>query len=362
MKGINEKDMQAVINSYDLKAYYYPTLFPLKEIYSLTWKTIEAQSGLKIAADLVSRGTVLGKKTREAVARISGDIPKIGISRDKNEEALNEYDLMIAMSSGNPDIKALVEFWAEDTKFCWDGIANRLEWIALRQLSLGKIQFTNANNNAVVTEYDIDYQIPSGQKVGFQTGSSSWDTTNTAKPISKDFKAIVQAGQALGLNLKFAFMSQNTFAKFVQIEEVIKLCATFANNALQISQSPDLATVNGALARNPFLGQIQIVVIDQLITLEKEDGTRVITNPFEDDVVTFTEGKVQGATYWKRPIDLTLQGSVAIKSLSGHTLIKKYSTESPVAEITEGIANAFPAWLSSGRSILMQTNASSWSK
>ena len=38
MEGLNEKDMQAVIRTYDLKPYYYPTLFPLKETNLLTWK------------------------------------------------------------------------------------------------------------------------------------------------------------------------------------------------------------------------------------------------------------------------------------------------------------------------------------
>ena len=39
MIGITERDMQAVINTYDLKPYYYPTLFPLKENYTLTCST-----------------------------------------------------------------------------------------------------------------------------------------------------------------------------------------------------------------------------------------------------------------------------------------------------------------------------------
>ena len=43
MRGLVEKDMQAVINTYDLKPYYYPTLFPLKQTYTLTWKALEAQ-------------------------------------------------------------------------------------------------------------------------------------------------------------------------------------------------------------------------------------------------------------------------------------------------------------------------------
>ena len=42
---------------------------------------------------------------------------------------------MVAMAGNNPDLKALVEFWAEDTKYCWDGVAARAEWIALKQIS-----------------------------------------------------------------------------------------------------------------------------------------------------------------------------------------------------------------------------------
>lgn len=36
MEGLNEKDMQAVLHTFDLKPYYYPTLFPLRETKFLT--------------------------------------------------------------------------------------------------------------------------------------------------------------------------------------------------------------------------------------------------------------------------------------------------------------------------------------
>lgn len=135
MVGLNEKDMEAVIRTYDLKAFYYPTLFPLKETNFLTWKTLEAQAGLKIAGDLTARGATIPRKTREAINRIQGDIPKITISREKNEDELTEYDIMVAMSSNNPDLQNLVEFWAEDTEYCWNGVAARAEWIALKEIS-----------------------------------------------------------------------------------------------------------------------------------------------------------------------------------------------------------------------------------
>ena len=150
----------------------------------MTWKALETQVGLKIAGDLVARGASINKKTREAIARIQGDIPKVAIKRTKDENELNEYEIMVAMTSANPDLRALVEAWAEDTQFCWDGVAARLEWIALQSISLGKVTLTNENNNSVITEYDVDYQIDATQKVGFQTGSAAWNTTG-AKPFSK---------------------------------------------------------------------------------------------------------------------------------------------------------------------------------
>jgi hypothetical protein len=101
IQGLTEKDVQAIINTYNLHDFYYPTLFPLKETATLTWKMLQGQAGLRIAADLVARGSRLPKKTREAIARIQGDIPKIAISRDKDEDALTDYDIMLAMAGNN---------------------------------------------------------------------------------------------------------------------------------------------------------------------------------------------------------------------------------------------------------------------
>lgn len=362
MKGLDEKNMGAVIHNYDLKDYYYPTLFPLKETNRLDWKMLEAQAGLKIAADLVSRGATIPKKTREAISRIQGDIPKISISREKLEDELTEYDIMVAMASTDADLQAIVEFWAEDTKFCWDGVAARAEWIALKQISLGKVTFTNSNNAAVVTEYDVDYQMPSAQKIGVNT---AWTSGVSGYPLTKDIPAALKIGRdTYGASYKFAFMNVDTFETFAQQTEVVTRCASLVENLKSAMDTPDLATINAYLAKKKELYRgLQIVVIDQDITIELADGSRTTGNPFEDNVVLFSESKVLGKTWWKKPIDAKpMPGSVADKVMHGHTLVKKYSEESPVKEVTEGIANLFPAWNLAGRSVLMQTNGTSWTK
>lgn len=355
MQGINERDMQAVVNTYDLKPYYYPTLFPLKETYNLTWKTLEAQSGLKIAADIVARGATVDKKTREAISRIQGDIPKIAVKRTKTEEELTEYDIMIAMTSQNPDLRAIVEFWAEDTKFCWEAVAARIEWMALRQISNGgRLDILEMGNTGISTGwFGMDYQIPDDQKLGT---ALSWEDAKTAKPFSGDFKEIVKAAKEKGISLKYAFMSLDTFASLAETEEAQKMSASFAANALKIAQSPSVEQVNSAIAQLPYLNGLQIVVIDQTITYENPLGTRTSLNPFIHDVVMFSETKVLGNTFWKKPTDLNVAGSVALKSMNGHTLIKKFATEEPLEEVTMGIANAFPAWTSNARSFFLSTN------
>lgn len=361
MQGLNEKDMQAEVNTYDLKPFYFPTLFPLKENYSLTWKALETQVGLKIAADLVARGATIDKKTREAISRIQGDIPKIAVKKTKNEDELDEYDLMIARTSNNPDLRALVEAWAEDTNYCWTAVNARLEWMALQSISLGKITLTNANNVSVLTEYDVDYMIPDDQKVGFQIGSAAWDKSASAHPFTKDFKAIVKKAKKRGISLKYAFMSLDTFATLTETEEAQKICASFAANALGVQQTPSLEQVNTAMRGLSYLRGLQIIVIDQDITIELSDGSRPFSgNPFVENVVMFSESKVLGNTYWKKPADLNVKGSVAIKVMREHTLIKKFATEEPLEEVTMGISNAFPAWRTSSRSFLMSTDADKW--
>ena len=52
---------------------------------------------------------------------------------------------------------------------------------------------------------------------------------------------------------------------------------------------------------------IQIVVIDQSITIEDKAGTRTTANPFADNVILLTEEGKLGQTYYVEPVDLRLQ-------------------------------------------------------
>lgn len=364
MQGVEEKNMSAIVETFNLNDYYFPTIFPLKQTKFLTWKTLKTKIGLHIAADLIARGARLSEKARNVVERIEGDIPKIGIERKMTETELQEYQQLVALADGQQDLVDLVEAWADDMQFCWNGAGARIEWMALHQMShAGKLKVTSENNNHVVSEYDADYAIPADQKMGV---AAKWKGNPTnAKPFSVDFKKVVKASRASSkgaIRLKHVWMSQDTFNSLVETAECQKLCASYVANALSMQTTPDLAAVNSMMAKLPYLYGLQLHVIDQDITFEAEDGTQTSGNPFAENVCLFTENVQLGNTWWVTPVDASITGTAATKVMRQYCLLKKFANEDPVEEVTQGICNAFPGWAGSERSYSLDVYNSTWNE
>lgn len=355
LQGVSEKGMQGIINKYDFKPFYFPSLFPLKKNNNLSWKALETTTGLKVAADVISRSATIDRKKRPAFGKVSGEIPKLAISREMDEAELYEYRIAEAMAQGNADLMELVRIWANDMDFCWTGVSAKIEALALESISRGKVSLTQTNNQNVVSEFDVDYQIDAKRKTGVGV---KWATSATAKPVA-DLLDRIKYAKTLGISPKFAFMSPDTFAKMAETEDVIRRSASFAAVALSISQTPDLTLVNQMLTKQARGNGLQIVLIDQDITYEI-NGKRETKNPFVENSVMLSETKTLGNTHWMRPIDMDIEGSSALKVMNGPICIKKFSTEETVTEVTQGIANAFPAWASSNRSLLMDVDNSTF--
>ncbi len=355
--GLNEKDMQAVVNELTLNAFYYPSLFPLKFSPTLTWKALQADQGVPIAADVVAYNSSAPKKTRQVVSRLSGDIPKIEISRVKEESDLNDYYQLLHYANTTEGAKAILDWIYDDVEFCFTGVNARLEWLALQALSLGKISLSKTNNAGIVTETAVDFLVPSGHKSGVAV---TWTEGHSATgvPIT-NIKAIVKAAKAAGHPVKYMLMDQDTFDVMCLQDSVIKFCATWVLNATSLAATPTLAQVNAALAASNLP---TIIIIDSYVAIELETGARTTVNPFTTGVVTFLPDLVAGNTYHAPLADELVAESAALKVKRGPVLIKKYSLEEPsIQEVTKGLANAFPVWASAQLSYLMYTLDTSWS-
>jgi hypothetical protein len=358
IRGLNEKDMQAVVNSLTLNAFSYPTLFPLKFNPTLTWKAIQADLGVPVAADVVAYNSSAPKKTRQVVSRLTGDIPKIEISRVKEETDLNEYYQLLHWGNTPEGTQAILDWIYDDVEFCYTGVNARLEWLAMQALSLGKIALSKTNNaGGVVTETAVDFLVPTANKSGVAVTWTSGHSA-TGVPIT-NIRAIVKLAKAAGHPVKYMLMDQDTFDVMCLQDSVIKFAASWVLNATSLAPAPTLAQVNAALNASNLP---TIIIMDTYVTIELETGVRSTVNPFTTGVVTFLPDLNPGNTYYAPLAEELVEATAAIKVKRGPVLLKKYSLDEPsIQEVTKGMANAFPVWATAQWSYLMYALDTSWS-
>jgi len=354
--GLSEKDVQAVLNSYTLTDFYYPTLFPLKYTPELKWELLEGSEGAPVMADVVAFDSRSPRKKREILSKAYGDIPKIAIARDKTESQMNRYNMLKRLADDAAKT-ALVEWIYEDQSFTFKGVNARLEWLALRAASTGKVSLTKDNNaGGIVTEFAVDFRIPNENKSGVSVAITG-DNSATSKPISK-IKAIVKAAKAKGKKLNYIFTTQDMVDAILLSKETIDFVAPWVMQATQLTQTPSLAAFNTAMRGNnlPVLG-----VVESFVQVEV-GGVRTQVDPWEPGLMLFSETPVLGATWYSNLADEMVTNSVALKAKRDHILIKRFANEEPLVESCIAMANAFPVIADPSYKWLVDGLNSTWSK
>lgn len=353
--GLTQQMIQARLNTADSKPFLFGQYFPVKKVNGFNWRTLTNQLAKShVAADVhADNGTIL-RKSRPVFESAQGDMPYIAISREMSRSEMKDYQTAAALAK-DAAATELVNFWGADVDFCFEGVNSELEYIAWALLSkAGKLPFTTSNNATFANEFDLDYQVADDLK---KATGTDWGTAATADVIG-DLANLIKQGKALGLNPKFAFVNLDTFYKIASAEQVIKACASFAQNALNISQTPDLAAVNAMLKKQAWLNGVQLVVIDQNVTRELQDGTQTSANPFDTDRLILAESEKLGSTQY----DVLNENSpLILKAQRAHIGVKKYGTVEPLGEVTIGEADALPVLDTAYRNIYVKTDGNAWS-
>lgn len=351
IKEFSENDLQAVMDAYTLDEFYYPSIFPVMFTPTLTWRALSGDYGINVAADVISYNAAAPKKTRNVIERLTGKIPKIEIMRVKEETDLNEYQHLQYYYGSQEGQKALMNWVYADTDFCFKGVNARLEWLALRALSTGGFVLDSSNNAGTVTETTVDFGVPVANKVKTKV---TWSAGNaaTATPIS-DIRSMVSKGVGQGILIRYMFMDLETFYAMMATDEAVDFCSSWIPQVGRI-KVPSVDDVNIALKAHRLP---EVRIIDTYVTLEGAGGARTTVNPWQAGIVTFVPEMECGYTYHGPMADEMVTDSVATKVKSEHIMIKKYSTEDSVTEVTKGIANAIPVWGNADRCFLFDTTA-----
>lgn len=354
--GLNQQMVEARLNTLDMKPFLFGTYFPVKKVTGFDWKTLTNQLAKRnVAADLHSDNGTIIRKRRPIFESAKGDIPYIAISREMTRSEIKKYQTELALAK-DEDAANLVQFWGEDIDFCATGVQSELEFIAWTLASnAGVCKFNTTTNATYANEFDLDYDVDDELR---QTALTDWGDSANADIIG-DLVALRKIAKARGLNPRYGFINLDELYRIASAEQIIKACASFASNALGISQAPTLAQINSMLGQQAWLGGLQLKVIDQDITREFEDGTSISGNPFADHRLVLSENEKLGSTQYDILDDDDASHSI-IRAVRSHTVIKKYGTIEPKSEVTIGEADAIPVLDSAYRNVYVRTDKTSW--
>jgi hypothetical protein len=242
----NKADLDAYVQAYNLSDLQFKTFFPSLYTPELTFKSLSANAGAKVAADVVAFDSRAPRKGRQLPSSVMGDIPKILIQKYKSETDINRYRLLqqAAARSNNPQaVNAILEWIYGDSSAALDGVNARMEYLSKQVISTGKFTLTPANNAAgVATKVAVDFQIPSGNKAN---ASVNWTVANanTSDPL-KDIKAMQTTARTKGFKVKYITMDNDTFNNMTASVALQKNVIGYVGTALNLQGQPNLATVN----------------------------------------------------------------------------------------------------------------------
>jgi hypothetical protein len=339
----NRADMQAYINDYTLRDLQYRNFFPGLYTPNLTFEALQADQGAIIAADVVAFDSRAPRKSRKLPTKVTGDIPKIEIAKVKKESDLNSYRMLQAAlgQANNPGTQnqirnRLIDWIYGDSTACLDGVNGRLEWLAKQVASTGKYSLTIANNEGgPTTKVAIDFGIPAGNVT---TVGTSWGTVATADVVG-DLRAKQDAARANGQILRYAITDMATFNRAVSTTKFQQFAASFANNALGLTQRPNLATANAALTD---AGLPAFVIWDSYIQIETKAGTWSAVTGWATNAVLLSPTNVLGNTFNTTTADGFVDIDDAVKSQNDFVLVKAYAEQDPITMVTKGVAYATP--------------------
>ena len=190
--------------------YLHKRMLTPKLNVSGKWETLTIGNQL-VMADVIAMDASLPLKSRPAISKAGGDIPKLGIALFLNEKQLTELDTLVRMGGNN--IAQINQALFSDLPKCIGGIYERNERIFLEGLSTG-LAVVDTDNDGTGVRIDYGYKSENQRGVGVV-----WSTTATAKPIT-DIQNLLNMANTEGDTVSKVLMDRTAFGNLVQNPEL----------------------------------------------------------------------------------------------------------------------------------------------
>jgi len=282
----------------------------------------------RVAADVVALDSELPLKSRDAIEKVTGDIPKIGMKLYLTEKQMKDIDTMVALRL--PEQEILAKIFADTTKVI-AGVQERLEDIFQSMLSTG-VGIASENNGLgirVDMNYYADHQ--------FSANAHDWSHAD-AKPIS-DLQKVFDKADEDGNNITGIWMDDTALRAFYANKEAREQYAFIQNFVGQ--NVPNLAFEQAkAVLQNKF--GVTLHRVNRHIHTET-NGVKSKHAAWADGMVVFTCTAKVGKLVWTTCAETTRPvAGVQYQTAEGYILVSKYSTNDPLREFTSSQAMVIP--------------------
>lgn len=344
-------DLQLEVNSYiPGNGLVWKTLFPLKYSPRFTIESLEGEDGIPVSADRVAFSTKAPIKTRKTIGKWSGKLGKISISKEKDEEKINDYKDFKVLAAANKDkqlAEHLVNLVYDDVKACNQGIDYKVEIDAMRIGSRGLHTFPASIEGEMATAHVINFNVPEENFVGVAAKWSDAANADGIADIVKQQKAIVKAGK---LKPMYAILEDSTFELLLAQAKTVKRVASVIINATGMG-SADLLSFDSVNAYMRKKGYPQFLVIDTNARIEDKEGGQTPIKPWNEKVVVLSPIPQLGWTYYK-PVPM-LDNSPAMQVQGAYAKTTVYSELNPMKEVTMAEAYVQPGLINRGSLVFM---------
>lgn len=303
----------------------------LTKAYSVDgrWATITGNYN-RVAADVVAMDSSLPLKTRDALEKASGNIPKMGMELWLNEKQMSDIDALIAQ--GLPENEIIAKILA-DTPRVIQGIYERLELMFLEGLSTG---VALADSNNVGTGVRVNY----GYLPENQFGVTALWTDSVNSKVVDDINRVKEKATNDGNGLLRAYTDTATFNQLVlsqQFKEQFAFNRGFVGNNIP---APTLEQANTVFSD---LFGFSLTKIDRVIKTER-DGVKTSNRPWKQGTIVFTSDLIVGNLVWTRLAEMNRPAKqVTYQTADDYIMVSKYHTVRPsFAEFTNSQARVVP--------------------
>lgn len=355
--GAYAENLQVLIDARldKFKTPFFPKFFDwgVPQV-SLSYSTAVGRSRIEGAASIVASGGVAPIRSRADLDKYNGDVATIKVGRLLKENDYRNYLTLQAMNvSDEVKKQQILKLIWDDVAYVGNAINDRLDIMAAQAMSTGTVIVSSVTNPDGIITSDIDLLMPSANK---RTVAVVWSDANAATmtPLT-DFKNLMDAAELTGTVFEKILMPKALFRTFSNCTQVLNALKGYYRIEKGAVYEPTLDIVNTYLNANMY----PVIELVDIVKAIEKDGSLTVLRPWKAENVTFVPSGKLGIIHNAIAIESVRPVTGTNYATYNKALLKKWMTQSPFAEITEGELNAFPGMEAIDSMFILKTDTAS---